>query len=157
MDFSADKREKMFEYAVTKYGIGRCALVSTFGMRKAKASLRDTARVFNIDPEIADEAAKLIPEVFYDDDGEKTIDLSIEDSIKIVPRLAELYEEAENPLSQSLSAAYINRGRERSCLTINLSGVSAGRYSPARSQLSIRISLCLRITLPIILRCGTNP
>jgi DNA polymerase-3 subunit alpha len=90
LDFAADERENMFNYAVEKYGIGHCGLVSTFGMRKAKASLRDTARVFNIDSEVADEAAKLIPQVYYDEEGEKLTDLSIEDSIEIVPRLREL-------------------------------------------------------------------
>jgi DNA polymerase-3 subunit alpha len=95
LDFSADKRQLMFDYAVAKHGASHCALVSTLGMRKARASLRDTARVFNIPDELADEAAKLIPQVYYDEDGEKTTDLSIEDSIKIVPRLREIAE--ENP------------------------------------------------------------
>jgi DNA polymerase-3 subunit alpha len=90
LDFSSDKREQMFNYAVEKHGIDKCALVSTFGMRKAKASLRDTARVFEIDAEVADEAAKLIPQVFYDDEGEKTTDLSIEESMEVVPRLKEM-------------------------------------------------------------------
>lgn len=90
LDFSAEKRQFMFEYAVRKYGTERCALVSSFTMRKAKTALRDTARVLKIDSEIADEAAKLIPEVYYDEEGEKSTDLSIEDSLKIVPRLAEL-------------------------------------------------------------------
>lgn len=92
-DYGSQRREEMFQYAVEKYGSSNCALVSTFAMRKAKASLRDTARVFNIPDEIADEAAKLIPEVYYDDEGEKTTDLSIVESIKIVPRLVELSEE----------------------------------------------------------------
>lgn len=90
LDFSADKREQMFNYAVARYGKDRCALVSTFGMRKAKASLRDTARVFEVPAEIADQAAKLIPSVYYDDNGEKETDLSIEDSLKIVPELREI-------------------------------------------------------------------
>jgi DNA polymerase-3 subunit alpha len=93
LDFASDRREDMFKYAVNKYGKDKCALVSTFGMRKAKASLRDTARVFEIDPEVADEAAKLIPEVYYDEEGEKSTDLSIQESMDIVPRLAELAEE----------------------------------------------------------------
>jgi DNA polymerase-3 subunit alpha len=95
LDFAADRREDMFNYAVNKYGSEHCSLVSTLGMRKARASLRDTARVFNIDAEVADEAAKLIPQVYYDDEGEKTTDLSIEESLTIVPRLREM--EAEYP------------------------------------------------------------
>jgi DNA polymerase-3 subunit alpha len=83
----------MFQYVVDKYGSDRCALVSTFGIRKARAALRDTARVFEIDPEIADRAAKLIPQVYYDDDGEKTTDLSIQDSLEVVPELVEIQNE----------------------------------------------------------------
>lgn len=109
LDFSSDKRQLMFDYAVSKYGSSRCALVSTFGMRKAKASLRDTARVFNIPDELADEAAKLIPQVYYDEEGEKTTDLSIEESINIVPRLKEISEENEEWFDMAIKLEDIPR------------------------------------------------
>lgn len=92
-DFTSERRQEMFDYVKEKYGAEKCALVSTLAMRKAKASLRDTARVYNIDYEIADRASKLIPTVYYDDDGEKTTDLSIRQSIDVVPELAEMYEQ----------------------------------------------------------------
>lgn len=85
----------MFEYAVEKYGSDRCALVSTFMMRKSKSAIRDTARILGIDLEYANRAAKLIPTVYYDDDGEKQTDLSIDASIRAVPELQSMYE--ENP------------------------------------------------------------
>lgn len=87
LDFSSEKRNLMFDYAIDKHGQERCALVSTVGLRKAKAALRDVARVFGIDLEVADAAAKLIPIAYYDEEGNKATDLSIADSIKIVPEL----------------------------------------------------------------------
>jgi len=96
LDFASDKRTMMFDYAVKKYGSDHCALVSTLGMRKAKASIRDAARIYDIDKDLADQAAKLIPQVFYGDEGEKTTDLSIEESISLVPSLKEL--SLEHPL-----------------------------------------------------------
>jgi len=90
LDFASDKRAMMFDYAVKKYGLDHCALVSTLGIRKAKASIRDAARIYDIDKDLADQAAKLIPQVFYDDAGEKSTDLSITESINLIPLLKEL-------------------------------------------------------------------
>ena len=93
IDFDSERRAEMFDYAVAKYGVNNCALVSTFQMRKARAAIRDAARVLDLDLEIADRAAKLIPQVYYDDDGEKTTDLSVEESLQVVPELEEMAEE----------------------------------------------------------------
>lgn len=93
MDFDSSRRQEMFDYAISKYGEDHCALVSTFMMRKSRTAIRDVARILDIDVEIADHAAKLIPSVYYDDDGEKMTDLSINESIQVVPELQELYEE----------------------------------------------------------------
>lgn len=93
LDFDSTRRKEMFHYAVEKYGAEKCALVSTFMMRKSRTAIRDTARILNLDQEIGDRAAKLIPTVYYDDDGEKQTDLSIEDSLQAVPALREMYEE----------------------------------------------------------------
>ena len=93
VDFDSSLRDRMFEYAVSEYGYHNCALVSTLHMRKAKGALRDSARVLGIDYEIGDAAAKLIPTVVYGDDGEKTTDLGIADSLAIVPDLQKMQEE----------------------------------------------------------------
>lgn len=87
LDFSSEKRNHMFNYAIEKHGQDHCALVSTVGLRKAKAALRDVARVFSIDLDTAGQAANLIPVAYYDEEGNKATDLSIADSIKIVPEL----------------------------------------------------------------------
>jgi DNA polymerase III subunit alpha len=93
IDFDSSRRAEMFDYAVQKYGVDNCALVSTFQMRKARAAIRDAARILDIDLEIADKASKLIPKVYYGDDGEKETDLSIEDSLMVSSELAAMAEE----------------------------------------------------------------
>ena len=97
LDFSSDKRHLMFSYAKEKYGEGNCAQVATFSIRKAKAAIRDAAKLFDyIDLELEDKVAKLIPQVYYSDneDGgeEKLTDLSIEQSLLIVKELKEYYD-----------------------------------------------------------------
>lgn len=87
IDIISSKRDLMQHYAVEKYGKSSCALVSTTSYRKAKKAIRDVARVMSIDLSTADEIAKLIPTVYYDDAGEKTVDLSISESLKVVPEL----------------------------------------------------------------------
>ena len=80
----------MFDYVVNKYGADHCAAVSTFQMRKARSAIKDAARLLSI--EEGDDIAKLIPMTYYDDEGDKLTDLSIEDSLKFVPELREYAE-----------------------------------------------------------------
>lgn len=87
MDIISSKRDLMQQYAIEKYGKNNCALVSTVSYRKAKKAIRDVARVLSIDLSVADAIAKLIPVTYYDDAGEKTVDLTIPESLKIVPEL----------------------------------------------------------------------
>lgn len=89
MDIISSKRDLMQQYAIKKYGKDNCALVSTTSFRKAKKAIRDVARVLSIDLSIADTIAKLIPVTYYDDAGEKTIDLTIPESLEVVPELRE--------------------------------------------------------------------
>lgn len=78
----------LFDYTVNKYGKDCCALVSTFTIRKARSAIKDTARIFNIEIDKADYIAKLIPQVYYnDEDGEKQTDLSIEEALEISEEL----------------------------------------------------------------------
>lgn len=80
-------REKMFHYAVEKYGYDHCALVSTIGIRHAKGAIHDAARILGYEVAVGNEIAKLIPDVYYGDDGEKKKDLDIQSSIEVIPEL----------------------------------------------------------------------
>lgn len=87
LDFASDRRQEMFDYVVGKYGADHCAAVSTFQMRKARSAIKDAARILDI--EEGEEIAKLIPMVYYGDEGDKMTDLSIEESLKVIPELQE--------------------------------------------------------------------
>lgn len=96
LDFASHKRHMMFEYSIEKYGEDCCAQVATFSIRKAKAAIRDAAKIHNIDLEIEDAVAKLIPQVYYSESEEggeeKLTDLSIEQSLHVVKELREYQE-----------------------------------------------------------------
>lgn len=88
LDFTSEKRKLMFDYTIDEYGEEYCAQVATKSNRKARAAIRDAAKIYNIDLDIEDAVAKLIPQVYYEDD-EKQTDLSVEQSLEIVPELKE--------------------------------------------------------------------
>lgn len=117
-DYDPSRREEVFEYIVDHYGRNCCARVGTTGIRKAKGAIRDAARVLGIEYAEANEIAKLIPSVYYGDDGSKTVDLDIADALKVVPELRaakkrypKLFEVAQGienlPRSMGLHAAGI--------------------------------------------------
>jgi len=62
IDFCAEGREKVIDYARNKYGGDQhVAQIITFGTMKAKAVIRDVGRVMNIPFAEVDRVAKLIP------------------------------------------------------------------------------------------------
>ena len=87
MDIASAKRHMMFDYTVNKYGADHCAAVSTFQIRKAKSAIKDACRIMDIDD--GDAIAKLIPMTHYDEEGDKMTDLSIQESLEVVPELRE--------------------------------------------------------------------
>ena len=96
LDFeSGEGREFAFKYTLDTYGVDHCAAVSTFSIRKARSCIRSVCKLYNIDLKTEDAIAKLIPQCVYEesDDGtEKQSDLSIEESLEIVPELKEWQE-----------------------------------------------------------------
>ena len=89
---SGEGRECAFKYTLDTYGADHCAAVSTFSIRKARSAIRSVCKLYNIDLKTEDKIAKLIPQSVYEEteDGtEKQTDLSIEESLEIVPELKE--------------------------------------------------------------------
>ena len=103
IDMSADRRDEMFYYMLEKYGNDHCSLVSTIGYRKAKSAVHDAARLLGYPPAKGNELAKLIPTVYYSDDGEKETDLSIKQSIEYVPELKKAYKEYKDLFDMAMS------------------------------------------------------
>ena len=61
IDFCYERRGEVIEYVSRKYGAERVAQIITFGTLKARAAIRDVARVLEIPYGEADAIAKLVP------------------------------------------------------------------------------------------------
>lgn len=116
-DLSADRRDELFKYVSDKYGMDHCARICALHVRKAKGAIRDAARCFKMQS-VGDTIAKLIPEVYYGDGGEKVKDMDLKTCLEKVPELRKLREAYPNifdlaialegqPNSTSLHAAGI--------------------------------------------------
>ncbi|MFW6181560.1 MAG: DNA polymerase III subunit alpha, partial [Spirochaetota bacterium] len=61
IDFDGDRRDEVIAYVRDKYGDDRVAQIITFGAMKARAAVRDVARVLEVPLGEADLLAKMIP------------------------------------------------------------------------------------------------
>lgn len=61
IDFDDKGRDKVLDYVVKKYGHNQVAQIVTFGTMAAKSSIRDVARVKQLDLASAGRLAKLVP------------------------------------------------------------------------------------------------
>ncbi|VAX19603.1 DNA polymerase III alpha subunit [hydrothermal vent metagenome] len=88
IDFCMDRRGEVIDYVRERYGgQSHVAQIITFGTMKAKAVLRDVARVMNIPYAQADKIAKLIP---------NELKMTISKALEMEPRLKALQKEDEN-------------------------------------------------------------
>ncbi|MCB9676817.1 MAG: DNA polymerase III subunit alpha [Alphaproteobacteria bacterium] len=62
VDFCQDRREEAIEHVRQKYGFDYVSQIITYGTLKAKAAVRDVARVLDLNFGEADRIAKLVPE-----------------------------------------------------------------------------------------------
>lgn len=60
-DFCQLKRDLVINYCIEKYGRNRVCNIGAFGTMKARAAVRDVARVLGFPPSWADNIAKMIP------------------------------------------------------------------------------------------------
>ncbi|MFN3477923.1 MAG: DNA polymerase III subunit alpha [bacterium] len=60
-DFCQLKRDLVIDYCIEKYGRTKVSNIGTFGRMKARAAVRDVARVLGLPPSWADRIAKMIP------------------------------------------------------------------------------------------------
>jgi DNA polymerase-3 subunit alpha len=80
IDFADARRDEVLAYARQKYGEDHVAQIITFGTMAARAGVRDAGRAMGLPYNFCDQIAKLIP-----------FNATIEESVKEVPELAELY------------------------------------------------------------------
>ncbi|HPO93528.1 MAG TPA: PHP domain-containing protein, partial [Phycisphaerales bacterium] len=89
IDLCQDGRAEVIDYVRRKYG--HVAQIITFGTLKARAAIRDVARVLNLSLPVADRVAKLIPE---------TLNITIDEALEQEPELKGLYEGSNNSLEK---------------------------------------------------------
>lgn len=61
-DFDDDGRQKVIDYVVKKYGRNQVAQIITYGTMAAKMSIKDVARVMDLQLSKANDLAKMVPE-----------------------------------------------------------------------------------------------
>lgn len=133
-DFESAGRDKVFDYVVNTYGKECCALVSTFGLRKSKSAIKDTGRVYGIERETYEYVASLVPEVYYidDEDGnsEKKTDLSIEETMEIVPEFKEYAKKYPEWFDAAIKLSNIPKSTSVHAAGTLISPVPLGEYIP---------------------------
>lgn len=83
IDFCYEKRSKVIDYVIQKYGEDNVAQIVTFGTMAAKQAVRDVGRAMGISYAQVDAVAKMIP---------FRLGITLQDAIDDVPALKELFE-----------------------------------------------------------------
>ena len=95
MDFDSRYRDEMIRYAAERYGRDRVAQIITFSTIKARAAVRDAARVLGYPYAIGDKVAKLMPPLIMGRDTPLKACLDVtsghEDGYKMASDLRALY------------------------------------------------------------------
>ncbi|MEQ1564849.1 MAG: DNA polymerase III subunit alpha [Myxococcota bacterium] len=81
VDFCQDRREEAIAHVRSKYGEPLVSQIITYGALKAKAAVRDVARVLDLNFQEADRIAKLVPE---------QLGIKLSEAIEQEPRLRDL-------------------------------------------------------------------
>src|SRR5690606_9766855 len=111
IDFCERRRGEVIDYVTAKYGRENVAQIITFGTMKAKAVIRDVARVMEIPISEADRVAKLVP---------NQLDITLDKAVEENPVLGDL--ERNDPRVRDLLAV----GRRLEGMTRHASVHAAG-------------------------------
>ena len=85
MDFGDTRRGEVVDYVRQKYGEDHVAQIVTFGTMAARGAIRDVGRALNFTYAETDVVAKLVPTM--------PLHITLEEALKISPRLKEMYDE----------------------------------------------------------------
>jgi DNA polymerase III subunit alpha len=103
IDFCERRRGEVIEYVTRKYGRENVAQIITFGTMKARAVVRDVARVMDISYADADKVAKAVP---------PALDMTLEKALAESPALKEMQQKDER-VKELLSIAQRLEGMTR--------------------------------------------
>jgi len=117
IDFDDANRDRVIQYVRSKYGEDHVAQIITFSAMKAKAAVRDVARVLDIPLNTTNEVAKLIPlKPAKSNDEEENKIVTIEMALDMVEELRRM--QANDPqIAQLLKSAQAVEGLYRHCGT----------------------------------------
>ena len=116
VDFCFERRQEVIDYVTEKYGKDKVGQIITFGTLKAKAVLKDVARVMDLPFAESDKISKLVP------DGPKT---TLEDAFAAEPKLKQI-EAQGGKYAQLMATARTLEGLSRHAST-HAAGVVIGR------------------------------
>lgn len=120
IDFCFEKRDKVIEYIIEKYGADKVAQIITFGTMAARAAIRDVGRALDIPYGEVDKIAKMIP---------AELGVTINKALEISPDLINAYQN-DNTARKILNIARAIEGMPRHA-SIHAAGVVIGRQSLA--------------------------
>ena len=105
VDFCFERRGEVIDYVTRKYGADRVGQIITFGTLKAKAAIKDVARVLDISFDESNAIAKLVPE-----DPKMTLEKAFAQE----PRLQAMEAEPRNAQLFKLARKLENKNRNTS-------------------------------------------
>ncbi len=111
IDFCIRRRQEVIDYVTEKYGENSVAQIITFGTMAPKAAIRDVARALNVPYSLADNIAKMVPNM---------LNVTIDQAIEMNFQLRELIEK------DALVAQIVNLAREMEGLSRHASTHAAG-------------------------------
>ncbi len=117
IDFCYERRQEVIDYVTRRYGEDRVGQIITFGTLKAKAAIRDVARVLDIPYAESDQIAKLIP---------KDPKMTIQRAMELEPKLKELYEQG-GLYRELIETSMKLQGKTRNAST-HAAGVVIGKH-----------------------------
>lgn len=121
IDFCFEKRDRVIEYIITKYGGDRVAQIITFGTMAARAAIRDVGRVLDIPYGDVDRIAKMVP---------AELGVTIDRALEIAPELIQAYQNDYNA-RRIIDFARAIEGMPRHA-SIHAAGVVIGREPLSR-------------------------
>ena len=107
MDFCIERRGEIIDYVKRRYGFDNVSQISTFGTLKAKAAIKDVARVLEIPFQRSLELTKMVPD---------DLKISIKDALGKSPDLKNAYE-SDPQVKEVIDYAIVLEGLARNVST----------------------------------------